>query len=107
MRPNGYLLPHIDPDLVLVEVARGFNLDVEEMMSGSKAKPLVTARACAITVLGEMTTLSIRWIADLFALDHTTVVHHMRSVRADPERFAAVRMVIDELSSRDSQREAS
>lgn len=97
-RPDGYLLPGAaTADLVMTEVARGFHVTVDDMVGDSRQRVIVTARACAMAVIREATDLSFPDIGRLFERDHTTVMHHVGRVMADPVLSESVRLVVAEL----------
>lgn len=99
MRPDGYLLPDgVTVDHIVAEVARGFNVTVEEIVGPSRARALTTARACAMAVVRAGTDLSFPDIGDVFNRDHTTVMHHVAKVMGDPELRRGVELVVEELS---------
>lgn len=98
-RPTGYLLPEgITVVHMLAEVARGFDVAVDDILGPGRGRTIVTARACAMAVVRGSTDLSLPAIGDIFDRDHTTVMHHVAKVLADPELAEAVRLVVEELS---------
>ncbi len=51
-----------------------------------------------MAVVRAATDLSLPAIGEVFDRDHTTVMHHVAKVMADPEMAEAVRLVVEELS---------
>lgn len=99
MRPDGYLLDgELDVDAVVAEVARGFRVEVDEILGPSRARRVCVARACAMAVVRVWTDMSWSAIGRAFDRDHTTVMHNVDRVMADPELSHSVQLVAEELS---------
>ncbi len=98
-RPDGYLVGRLTVDQIVQEVARGFDVTVEDLRGYSRARELVVARDCAMAVVRQGTTLSFPAIGRVFGgRDHTTVMHAVRKVLGDPVLAESVRLVVEELS---------
>lgn len=102
----GYLLEaegQMDPSDIVAEVARGFNVTFAEVIGDDRRRHIVRARKTAMAVIREMTDLSFPAIGELFGKDHTTVMHHCESVKADPRRARAVALVIEQLTGKPAE----
>jgi chromosomal replication initiator protein len=103
LHPEGYLLAddgQTDVADIVAEVARGFNVTFGDIIGDSRRYHIVKARKTAMAVIRELTDLSYPAIGELFGKDHTTVMHHVASVKADPQRARAVALVVQELTGR-------
>ena len=78
----------ITPDLILTKTSELYGFSNEELMGGSRRRPLVTARQVAMYIFRELTDLSYPAIAREFGgRDHTTVIHGVEKIRnLMPER---------------------
>ncbi|HCV35726.1 MAG TPA: chromosomal replication initiator protein DnaA [Acidimicrobiaceae bacterium] len=66
----------ITPDLILSKTSTMYGFSHEELIGGSRRRPLVTARQVAMYTFRELTDLSYPAIAREFGgRDHTTVIH--------------------------------
>jgi chromosomal replication initiator protein len=71
----------ITPERILDATSRMFGLSVEDLLSASRTRPLVTARQIAMYVCRELTDLSFPQIAKAFDKnDHTTVIHACQKI---------------------------
>ena len=96
MHQEGY----IRPAEIVAEVARAFGLDVEDVIGDSREQHIVRARKIAMAAMRELTDLSLPAIGREFCRDHTTVMHHLDSVKKDPRRQRAVALVIEQLTGK-------
>lgn len=92
----------VQPLDIVDEVARGFNLDPEDILGDSRKHHVVKARKTAMAAMRQLTDMSYPAIGDFFGKDHTTVMHHVESVKADPWRSRAVALVVQELTGRNA-----
>ena len=78
----------ITPELILTKTSELYGFSSEELMGGSRRRPLVTARQVAMYIFRELTDLSYPAIAREFGgRDHTTVIHGVEKIRnLMPER---------------------
>ena len=78
----------ITPELILTKTSELYGFSNEELMGGSRRRPLVTARQVAMYIFRELTDLSYPAIAREFGgRDHTTVIHGVEKIRnLMPER---------------------
>lgn len=98
-RPAGYLRGgRLTVDRIVAEVARGFDITVDDILGDSRRKHVCVARACAMAVVRQATGWSFTVIGGHFGRDHTTVMSNVQRVMGDPELAEAVRLVVDELS---------
>ncbi len=101
MKPDGYLIQHrdeLEPADIISEVARGFKLTFSDIVGSSRQRHITVARACAMAVIREATSLSYPAIGEIFERDHTTVMWNVQRVMSDPELSRAVHLVVEELS---------
>lgn len=97
-RPDGYLVPELlAADVVIAEVARGFRVSAEDVLGRDRSTHIHMARVCAMAVIREWSGLSFPAIGRLFDRDHTTVMHAINKVLADPDLRRSVAMVVEEL----------
>ena len=72
----------VTSDLVIAVTAEYFDLTPDELRSGSRSRPLVTARQMAMYLCRELTDLSLPKIGERFGgRDHSTVIHANAKVR--------------------------
>ena len=72
----------ITPDLILTKTSDLYGFSSDELMGGSRRRPLVTARQVAMYTFRELTDLSYPAIAREFGgRDHTTVIHGVEKIR--------------------------
>lgn len=91
----------ITPDLILAEIARYFDLDVEEILSMKRDRPLVDARHIAMYLCRELTDLSLPRIGQRFGgRDHSTVMHATSKIRTLMAERRSTYNQIQELTSR-------
>ena len=99
MRPDGYLVPgFIAADAIVAEVARGFKVTPDEIMSDSREVHVCMARSCAMAVVREHTAWSFPAIGRYFGRHYTTVIENVSRVMSDPSLAEGVRLVTEELS---------
>ncbi|HJP16903.1 MAG TPA: chromosomal replication initiator protein DnaA [Acidimicrobiales bacterium] len=66
----------ITPDVILTKTSEMYGFSIDELIGGSRRRPLVTARQIAMYIFRELTELSYPAIAKEFGgRDHTTVIH--------------------------------
>ena len=66
----------ITPDVILSKTSEMYGFSIDELIGGSRRKPLVTARQISMYIFRELTELSYPAIAKEFGgRDHTTVIH--------------------------------
>jgi chromosomal replication initiator protein len=84
----------IHPAVVMEETAAYFGLEIGDLVSKSRSRPLTTARHVAMYLLREMTGLSLIKIGELFDRDHTTAMHGIKKIEAlMPQRGSVYRQV--------------
>ena len=78
----------ITPELILKKTSDMYGFSEDELIGGSRRRPLVTARQVAMYTFRELTDLSYPAIAREFGgRDHTTVIHAVEKIRnLMPER---------------------
>ena len=96
----------ITPELILTKTSELYGFSNEELMGGSRRRPLVTARQVAMYIFRELTDLSYPAIAREFGgRDHTTVIHGVEKIRnLMPERreiYDQVTALISAVRTRD------
>ena len=66
----------ITPDVILSRTSEMYGFSIDELIGGSRRRPLVTARQISMYIFRELTELSYPAIAKEFGgRDHTTVIH--------------------------------
>ncbi|MGH9050727.1 MAG: chromosomal replication initiator protein DnaA [Acidimicrobiia bacterium] len=87
----------VTPQLILEETARMFGWTIEELLSKSRRRPLVTARQIGMYVFRELTDYSYPRIAEQFGgRDHTTVMYAVDKIKQQmAERKATFTQVND------------
>jgi chromosomal replication initiator protein len=89
----------ITPTVILEATSKMFGFSVEELLSKSRNRPLVTARQIAMYVCRELTDLSFPQIAKAFAKgDHTTVMHAVSKIEAQMRARQTIYDQVNELS---------
>lgn len=97
-RPDGYLVPNrLGVDDVLAEVARGFRVTVADILSRDRSPHVHMARVCSMAIIREWSGLSFPAIGRIFDREHTTVIHAVNKVMADPDLSHAVRLAVEEM----------
>ena len=87
--------------LIMEEVADYFSLSVEELCSGSRNRPLVTARQIAMYLARELTDMSLPRIGKAFGgRDHTTVMHAKSKIAGLMQERRAIYDQVQELTNR-------
>ena len=77
---KGPLYSVIDPEIVLADICSAHNVTLRFVRSYRRNKHLVTARKACVKALRDL-GLSMPAIGKLLHRDHTTVLHHLRSVK--------------------------
>jgi len=91
----------ISPELILSETARYFELDIEDLVSPNRNRPLVNARQIAMYLCRELTDLSLPKIGEWFGgRDHTTVMHAAKKIRESMAEHRTTYNHIQELTAR-------
>jgi chromosomal replication initiator protein len=89
----------ITPQVILEATSRMFGFPVDELVSKSRSRPLVTARQIAMYVCREQTDLSFPQIAKAFGKgDHTTVMHAVSKIEAQMRERRQIYDQVNELS---------
>ena len=87
--------PPITAEAILETAATGFGFPVEQMIGGSRRRPLVEARQIAMYVTRGMTDLSFPEIGRVYGnRDHTTVMHAVRKIES---RMSERRQIFDKV----------
>jgi chromosomal replication initiator protein len=68
------------PQVILEETAAYYAMEIEDLTSKSRSRPLTTARHVAMYLLRELTGLSLIKIGELFDRDHTTALHGINKI---------------------------
>ena len=72
----------ITPELIFDQTTEMYGFSKEELIGGSRRRPLVTARQVAMYIFRELTDLSYPSIAREFGgRDHTTVIHAVEKIK--------------------------
>jgi len=91
----------ITPDLILAEISRYFDLNLDEIISLRRDRPLVDARHIAMYLCRELTDLSLPRIGQRFGgRDHSTVMHATSKIRTLMAEKRSTYNQIQELTSR-------
>jgi chromosomal replication initiator protein len=91
----------ITPKVILEATSQLFDFPVEELLSRSRSRPLVTARQIAMYVCRELTDLSFPQIAKAFAKgDHTTVMHAVQKIENQMKERRQIYDQVQELSQK-------
>ena len=73
----------ITPELIFEQTTEMYGFSKNELIGGSRRRPLVTARQVAMYIFRELTDLSYPSIAREFGgRDHTTVIHAVEKIKA-------------------------
>jgi chromosomal replication initiator protein len=81
-------------------VCSRFDIDRDDLLSASRAGPLVEARQLSMYLTRDLTQLSLPQIAKAFKRrDHTTVLHALRRVESRLEAEPSMRETVAELSA--------
>jgi chromosomal replication initiator protein len=84
----------IPPSLIMDETAAYFGLELADLVSKSRSRPMTTARHVAMYLLRELTGLSLIKIGELFERDHTTALHGIKKIESlMPARGSVYRQV--------------
>ena len=71
----------VTPEVILSKTAEMYGFSIDELIGGSRRRPLVTARQIAMYIFRELTELSYPAIAKEFGgRDHTTVMHAVKKI---------------------------
>jgi chromosomal replication initiator protein len=91
----------ITPKVILEATAVMFGFEVDELLSRSRSRPLVTARQIAMYVCREQTDLSFPQIAKAFNKgDHTTVMHAVQKIENQMKERRQIYDQVQELSQK-------
>ncbi|MGH9244921.1 MAG: chromosomal replication initiator protein DnaA [Acidimicrobiales bacterium] len=89
----------ITPPVILEATSRMFGFAVDELLSKSRSRPLVTSRQIAMYVCRELTDLSFPQIAKAFNKgDHTTVMHAVQKIENQMRERRQIYDQVQELS---------
>ena len=86
------------PDMVLLAVQHGYQLDEDELKYGGKHRRLAEARKVTYYLLRTLTDLSFPEIGRVMNRDHTTVMSGYRSIIAERAKSEDFAQYIDRLS---------
>ena len=87
----------ITPELIFEKTTEMYGFSKEELIGGSRRRPLVTARQVAMYIFRELTDLSYPGIAREFGgRDHTTVIHAVEKIKG---LMAERREIYDQVTS--------
>jgi chromosomal replication initiator protein len=90
----------ITPQTILDETAAYFAMDLADLMSKSRSRPLTTARHVAMYLLRELTGLSLIKIGELFQRDHTTALHGIKKIEGLMQARGSVYRQVHELTKK-------
>jgi chromosomal replication initiator protein len=91
----------ITPRVILEATSNMFGFEVDELLSRSRSRPLVTARQIAMYVCREQTDLSFPQIAKAFNKgDHTTVMHAVQKIENQMRERRQIYDQVQELSQK-------
>jgi chromosomal replication initiator protein len=91
----------ITPRVILEATSVMFGFEVDELLSRSRSRPLVTARQIAMYVCREQTDLSFPQIAKAFNKgDHTTVMHAVQKIENQMRERRQIYDQVQELSQK-------
>lgn len=91
----------ITPELILAEISRYFDVDIEEILSLKRDRAFVHARHIAMYLCRELTDLSLPRIGSRFGgRDHSTVMHANTKIRTQMAEKRSTYNQIQELTSR-------
>jgi len=93
--------PEITAATIMAVTAEYFAVSVDDLVSSSRSRVLVSARQMAMYLCRELTDLSLPKIGEKFGnRDHTTVMHADRKIRTQMKEKLTVYNQIAELTSR-------
>jgi chromosomal replication initiator protein len=90
----------ITPQSIVDETAAYFAMDLADLMSKSRSRPLTTARHVAMYLLRELTGLSLIKIGELFERDHTTALHGIKKIEGLMQARGSVYRQVHELTKK-------
>ena len=97
--------PEITAATIMSVASEFFSVSIEDLVSSSRSRALVSARQIAMYLCRELTDLSLPKIGELFGgRDHTTVMHADRKIRGLMAERLSVYNQITEMTSRIKQR---
>jgi chromosomal replication initiator protein len=89
----------IDYEIVLDAVCRQFRLTRDELWSTDRSRFVSLARRTAIYLLLRLCPLSLMDVAAIMRRDHTTVIYHRDTAKADFERSAAWQAAVEVIAA--------
>jgi chromosomal replication initiator protein len=90
----------ITPQAILEETATYYAMEIADLMSKSRSRPLTTARHVAMYLLRELTGLSLIKIGELFKRDHTTALHGIKKIEGLMQARGSVYRQVHELTKK-------
>jgi chromosomal replication initiator protein len=90
----------ITPQSIVDETAAYFAMDLADLTSKSRSRPLTTARHVAMYLLRELTGLSLIKIGELFERDHTTALHGIKKIEGLMQARGSVYRQVHELTKK-------
>jgi chromosomal replication initiator protein len=88
------------PQAILEETAAYYAMEIADLMSKSRSRPLTTARHVAMYLLRELTGLSLIKIGELFERDHTTALHGIKKIEGLMQARGSVYRQVHELTKK-------
>lgn len=85
--------PLIKARAIVVQIAQEHRVPVGDIYGRRRHAYIVAARACAIRLIREETSLKLTAIGDLFGLDHSTIIHHLNNNGTGARAAATSRQV--------------
>lgn len=95
---KGWLI--LMPSVVLTTAAEAYGVEVEDFIGLDRHRPLATQRQVAMAAVKEACELSFPQTAREFGRDHTTVIHAVRKVTANPELIRQKEAIVAEAKQR-------
>ncbi|HJP66736.1 MAG TPA: chromosomal replication initiator protein DnaA [Actinomycetota bacterium] len=90
----------ITPQAILEETSVYYAMEIADLMSKSRSRPLTTARHVAMYLLRELTGLSLIKIGELFDRDHTTALHGIKKIEGLMQARGSVYRQVHELTKK-------
>lgn len=85
------------PEDIVRNVASYYKLSEDDLYSVRRSADIAKARQLAMYIISEENQLSTTRVGDMFKRDHTTVMHAIKTIKAQLEKDDELQKVIDEI----------
>jgi len=91
----------VSPDIIINEVARFYNLRVQDIKSKSRNKRVIVPRQVSMYLMKYLIMMSLSDIGEYFGgKDHTTVLHSIRKIECEIESGKVVKDVVETIKKK-------